>query len=277
MAIVVEGLGFSYGTRAALSDVSFHLQPGSFNALLGPNGAGKSTLFGLLTRLLAPQQGDIRMLGMPIRQHPAALMQRLGVVFQQITLDLDLTVAQNLAYHGALLGLDRRAIQARARAELERLGLADRLHDRVRSLNGGHRRRVEIARALLHSPSILLLDEATVGLDTETRAALNAYVRRLCREEGLTVLWATHLIEEIEANDRVIVLHQGRIRADDAAQALCLACNRISLAEAFADLTQSAPVSNRTDTGQTPEQTATTDHATTTPTIVNKASTERTA
>jgi ABC-2 type transport system ATP-binding protein len=237
MAIVVEQLGFNYGARAALSRVSFALQPGSFNALLGPNGAGKSTLFGLLTRLLAPQQGDIRLFGLPIRQHAAAVMQRLGVVFQQSTLDLDLSVAQNLAYHGALHGLGRRDIQARIRTELERLELADRRHERVRNLNGGHRRRVEIARALLHRPSVLLLDEATVGLDTQTRAALNAYVRRLCRDDGLTVLWATHLIEEIDADDRVLVLHRGRLLADDSAAGLCHHSGHDSLSRAFAELT----------------------------------------
>ncbi|ANG62917.1 ABC transporter ATP-binding protein [Marinobacterium aestuarii] len=237
MTIVVENLGFNYGARAALSNLSFELQPGSFNALLGPNGAGKSTLFGLLTRLLAPQQGDIRLFGLPIRQHAGAVMRRLGVVFQQGTLDLDLSVAQNLAYHGALQGLPRQQVQTRMRAELERLELGDRLHERVRNLNGGHRRRVEIARALLHRPAVLLLDEATVGLDTQTRAALNDYVRRLCQEDGLTVLWATHLIEEIDAEDRVLLLHQGKLRADNSAAGLCRSTRTISLTQAFAQLT----------------------------------------
>lgn len=239
MAIVVEGLGFNYGRRTALADLSFQLQPGSFNALLGPNGAGKSTLFGLLTRLLALQQGDIRLFGLPVRQHAGAVMRRLGVVFQQGTLDLDLSVAQNLAYHGALQGLARHEVNARMRAELERLGLGERLHERVRNLNGGHRRRVEIARALLHRPSVLLLDEATVGLDTQTRAALNTYVRRLCQDDGLTVLWATHLIEEINPQDRVLLLHKGRLHADDSAVALCQSTGAASLTQAFADLTES--------------------------------------
>ncbi|MFC6672935.1 ABC transporter ATP-binding protein [Marinobacterium aestuariivivens] len=239
MSIAVEGLGFRYGAREALRDLSFELETGSFNALLGPNGAGKSTLFALLTRLYALQQGEIRMLGRPIRQHPAEVMQRLGVVFQQSTLDLDLSVEQNLDYHGALHGLDRREIRRRAAAELERLGLAERLHERVRNLNGGHRRRVEIARALLHRPAILLLDEATVGLDTRTRADLNAYVRGLCRDQGLTVLWATHLIEEIEADDRVIVLHRGRVCADNRGEQLCRLTRSVNLAEAFERLTAS--------------------------------------
>ncbi|WP_020682740.1 ABC transporter ATP-binding protein [Marinobacterium rhizophilum] len=239
MAIVVEGLGFNYGRRTALTDLSFQLHPGSFNALLGPNGAGKSTLFGLLTRLLALQQGDIRLFGLPVRQHAGAVMRRLGVVFQQGTLDLDLSVAQNLAYHGALQGLARHEVNARMCVELERLGLGDRLHERVRNLNGGHRRRVEIARALLHRPSVLLLDEATVGLDTQTRAALNTYVRRLCQDDGLTVLWATHLIEEINPQDRVLLLHKGRLHADDSAAALCQSTGAASLTQAFADLTES--------------------------------------
>ncbi|UTW13434.1 ABC transporter ATP-binding protein [Marinobacterium rhizophilum] len=241
MTIAVQGLGFNYGARVALADLSFELQPGSFNALLGPNGAGKSTLFGLLTRLLALQQGDIQLFGLPLRRHAGAVMRRLGVVFQQGSLDMDLSVAQNLAYHGALQGLGQREIRHRMHAELERLELGDRLHERVRNLNGGHRRRVEIARALLHRPAVLLLDEATVGLDTQTRAALNHYVRRLCNEDGLTVLWATHLIEEIDATDRVLLLHQGRLRADNSAAGLCEATGTTSLGQAFALLTRSSP------------------------------------
>jgi ABC-2 type transport system ATP-binding protein len=238
MAIAVQGLGFNYGARTALAGLSFELEPGSFNALLGPNGAGKSTLFGLLTRLLALQQGDIQLFGLPLRQHAGAVMRRLGVVFQQGSLDLDLSVAQNLAYHGALQGLGKREVRRRMGEELERLGLGERLHDRVRNLNGGHRRRVEIARALLHRPSVLLLDEATVGLDTQTRTALNHYVRRLCIEDGLTVLWATHLIEEIDAKDRVLLLHQGRLQADNSAAGLCKDTDTPSLSQAFAKLTQ---------------------------------------
>ncbi|NVK42498.1 MAG: ATP-binding cassette domain-containing protein [Oceanospirillaceae bacterium] len=233
MSIAVEHLGFRYGRRVALEAVDFELQPGSFTALLGPNGAGKTTLFALLTRLYALQEGEIRLLGRSIRQHPAEAMRQLGVVFQQSTLDLDLTVMQNLDYHGALHGLGRREIRTRATAELERLGLIERLHDRVRDLNGGHRRRVEIARALLHRPSMLLLDEATVGLDTRTRADLNAYVRRLCRDQKLCVLWATHLIEEIAADDRVLLLHQGRLLADARGDQLCLNTGSNTLAEAF--------------------------------------------
>ncbi|GGO75601.1 ABC transporter ATP-binding protein [Marinobacterium nitratireducens] len=237
MAIEVEGLGFRYGGREALTDIGFRLGQGTFTALLGPNGAGKSTLFALLTRLYALQDGEIRLLGQSIRRHSASVMQHLGVVFQQSTLDLDLTVMQNLEYHGSLHGLSRREIRQRARTELERLQMAERLHERVRNLNGGHRRRVEIARALLHRPAILLLDEATVGLDTRTRADLNAYVRGLCRDLGLCALWATHLIEEIAPEDRVLLLHRGRLRADASALELCRRADCDSLAEAFERLT----------------------------------------
>jgi len=237
MSIKVDRVSFCYGQRQALDSVSFQLEPGSFNALLGPNGAGKSTLFALLTRLLALQQGDIRIDGLSMKEHPRALLQRIGVVFQQSTLDPDLSVLQNLEYHGALHGLSPVKVHTVATPLLEQLQLGDRLHDPIRQLNGGHRRRVEIARALLHQPSVLLLDEATVGLDTASRLAINRHVRELCASRQLTVLWATHLIEEIASRDPVLVLHQGRILADNRASTLCAEQGCPSLAQAFERIT----------------------------------------
>lgn len=237
MTIEASNLSFRYGHKPVLREVSFALTSGRFHALLGPNGAGKSTLFGLLTRLLALQQGDIFMAGQSLKKQPADAMRQIGVVFQQNALDLDLTVRQNLQYHAALHGLSRKEARARGDRELERFSLLDRANDAVRQLNGGHRRRVEIARALLHEPSLLLLDEPTVGLDVASRKALNEHVRTLCKEDDLTVLWATHLIEEVRAEDRVLILHQGQLLADGKGQAICEAAGTRDLAETFHSLT----------------------------------------
>jgi ABC-2 type transport system ATP-binding protein len=138
----------------------------------------------------------------------------MGVVFQQTTLDLDLTVRQNLRYFSALHGLSGRDADRRIDAALDRMAMRERARERARDLNGGHRRRTEIARALLHGPRVLLLDEPTVGLDAATRAGLTDHVHRLCAEDALTVLWATHLTDEVRADDRLVILHQGRILAD---------------------------------------------------------------
>ena len=233
MTIEASNLSFRYGDKPVLREVSFALTSGRFHALLGPNGAGKSTLFGLLTRLLALQQGELLLAGQSLKKQPAEAMRQIGVVFQQNALDLDLTVRQNLQYHAALHGLSRKEARVRVDRELERFSLEDRANDAVRQLNGGHRRRVEIARALLHNPSLLLLDEPTVGLDVASRKALNEHVRTLCDEDGLTVLWATHLIEEVRADDRVLILHQGQLLADGNGQAICDAEGTRDLAETF--------------------------------------------
>ncbi|MTI97782.1 MAG: ATP-binding cassette domain-containing protein [Marinobacter adhaerens] len=237
MTIEASNLSFRYGDKPVLREVSFALTSGRFHALLGPNGAGKSTLFGLLTRLLAVQQGDILLGGLSLKKQPAEAMRQIGVVFQQNALDLDLTVRKNLQYHAALHGLSRKEARVRGDRELERFNLLDRANDAVRQLNGGHRRRVELARALLHEPSLLLLDEPTVGLDVASRKALNEHVRTLCEEDGLTVLWATHLIEEVREDDRVLILHQGQLLADGNGQAICDAEGTRDLAETFHALT----------------------------------------
>jgi ABC-2 type transport system ATP-binding protein len=233
MSIQADQISFRYGTRPALDGLSFRLREGGFNALLGPNGAGKSTLFALLTRLYALQNGEIQINGHSIRNHPADVMRRLGVVFQQSTLDLDLTVGQNLKYHAALHGISGRDARQRIESELTRLELFDRLHDKVRSLNGGHRRRVEIARALMHQPQVLLLDEPTVGLDPNTRLKLNRHIRQLCEERGLTVLWATHLIEEVDNSDNVLLLFKGQLKAAGEGHALCAQYDCATLTELF--------------------------------------------
>lgn len=212
-ALDARAISFAYGPRQALREVSFSLAPGRFAALLGPNGAGKSTLIALLTRLYDLQDGDIQVGGHSLREAPREALRQLGVVFQQSTLDLDLSVEQNLRYHAALHGLARRETGLRVEAELERQTLGERRREKVRELNGGHRRRVEIARALLHQPRLLLLDEASVGLDPASRLALNQHVRTLCREQGISVLWTTHLLDEVQADDALMIVHQGSLVA----------------------------------------------------------------
>ncbi len=234
----VEQVSFSYGDKLALQQVSFDMQSGRLNALLGPNGAGKSTLMALFSRLYRLQQGDIRVGGVSLRQQPRQALRRLGVVFQQSTLDMDLSVHQNLAYHAALHGLSSRAAAPRIEQELARQSLLEHQHQRVRQLNGGHRRRVEIARALLHQPDILLLDEASAGLDPASRLALNQHIRALCRERQLTVVWATHLMDEIAMDDPVVVLHRGRILAADSSASIIARTGQPSLSEALRQMTQ---------------------------------------
>ena len=175
------------------------------------NGAGKSTLFSLITRLYDNVSGEIRILGSDVRRAPTLALQRLGVVFQSRTLDTDLTLVQNLTYHAALHGIGRREALARAQAALATVGLGDRAGDKVRALSGGQARRVEIARSLMHKPSLLLLDEPTVGLDVGSRESVVGIVRALVAREGLGVLWATHLFDEVAPTDTIVVLHKGRV------------------------------------------------------------------
>jgi ABC-2 type transport system ATP-binding protein len=235
--LVVEKLSHAFGKRQALRDVSFELNRGDRTMLLGLNGAGKTTLFSLITRLYNHHGGSIRIFGWEIKQKPSEALARLGVVFQLPTLDPDLSVAQNLFYHAALHGLARREAAARIKREIERVGLTDRMHEKARTLSGGQRRRVEIARALIHKPKMLLLDEPTVGLDIASRQFLLDHVRMLCREEGLAALWATHLIDEVDSEARVIVLHRGRILAEGPVPEVVRNTNTASIRQAFDHLT----------------------------------------
>ncbi|MGR3379346.1 ABC transporter ATP-binding protein [Salipiger abyssi] len=232
-ALEVTDLGYSYGAKRALDGVSFALRPGRFTALLGPNGAGKSTLFALLTRLFVTREGRIAVAGHDIAKEPRAALSKIGVVFQQPTLDLDMTVAMNMRYFAALHGIGGREAARRTERALAQLDMAERAGEKVRSLNGGHRRRMEIARALIHDPEVLLLDEPTVGLDFKSRQAIVAHVHELA-QTGLTVFWATHLVDEIGDGDDVVVLHRGEVLAHEAAADLR---GGRSLAEVFMEMT----------------------------------------
>ncbi|BBL74221.1 ABC transporter ATP-binding protein [Methylomagnum ishizawai] len=237
-ALSIADLSYAYGKKQALDQVGFKVEPGQCAILLGPNGAGKTTLFSLITRLYDSREGSIRIAGFDVRAESTRALARLGVVFQQPTLDLDLSVMQNLRYHAALHGLSRRHAETRIQAELERQGMYDRRQEKARNLNGGHRRRVEIARALLHEPSLLLLDEPTVGLDVPSRRAIVDYVHELAASGRVAVLWATHLIDEIHPGDRLVVLHQGRVRALGAVPEVLAATATPDIGAAFAQLTQ---------------------------------------
>ncbi len=204
----------AYNGKPALKGVSLSLKAGEMCALLGPNGAGKSTLLQLLTGLFSPDQGQITVLGHDMQTEPAKALAGLGVVFQQTALDMDLPVLANLLFHTDLHGIPRAEARGRIEAGLAQLGIADQARAVVRGLSGGTRRKVELVRALLHRPQVLLMDEATVGLDPGSRQQLLDTVRELCRERGMAVLWATHLIEEAQRADRLMLLHQGAVRFD---------------------------------------------------------------
>jgi ABC-2 type transport system ATP-binding protein len=243
-ALSIDGVSHSYGARRALIDINFTVAPASFTALLGLNGAGKSTLFSLVTRLFGIQAGRIGIFGHDIGLAPGEALRLLGVVFQPRTLDLDLSVMQNLLYHAALHGIDRREAGQRAGDVLARIGLADRAGSKVRDLSGGQMRRLEIARALLHRPRLLLLDEATVGLDVKARADILGHVRRLVTEQGIGVLWATHLFDEIIPSDDLVVLHQGRVLARGPVARIIADTGAHDINAAFKRLTETAESGN---------------------------------
>ncbi len=212
-ALSVSHLGHRFGSREALSHVSLAVPEGGFVALLGPNGAGKTTLFSVATGLYANQSGSVSVFGHDVRRTPSLALALIGVVFQARTLDGDLTIRQNLVYHASLHGIRGRAAMPRVLELLERVGMRERLDEKVRTLSGGQARRIEIARALVHGPRLLLLDEPTVGLDLESRADVVRIVRSLVADERLSVLWATHIFDEVDAGDEVVVLHSGRVVA----------------------------------------------------------------
>jgi ABC-2 type transport system ATP-binding protein len=231
--LTIAALSKRYGERVALDGLNLELAGGQFVALLGPNGAGKSTLFQLLTGLFVPSAGEIRIAGFDLRRQARAALARIGVVFQQLSLDLDLSVRRNLRLHADLHGLPRAQARSRIEHECERAGITDDLDRAPRELSGGTRRKVELVRALLHRPSLLLMDEATVGLDPKSRRDLLAAIRSEVADRGVTVLWATHRVEEAESADRVLLLHRGRLLADDAPAAVTRALGGHTLEDGF--------------------------------------------
>jgi ABC-2 type transport system ATP-binding protein len=226
-----------YGRTQALDRVSLQVEEGEMVALLGPNGAGKCTLFQLLTGLFVADSGSVEVLGADMRRDPVRALAQLGVVFQQPALDLNLSVRASLRFHADLHGLPPAVSRPRIDALLERFGLAASAGELGRNLSGGNRRKVELLRALLHEPRLLLMDEATVGLDPASRAQLLAEVLQARNERGLGVLWATHLVDEAASAQRVVVLHKGTVRWDGSAQGLCAEQGEETLEAAFLQLT----------------------------------------
>jgi ABC-2 type transport system ATP-binding protein len=236
-ALLLDGVVKTYGAIRAVDGVNLKASAGEFIALLGPNGAGKTTLFQLLSGLFVPDAGRIEIMGHDMRRDPVPALALLGIVFQQPTLDLELSVTGNLLFHAGLHGIPRPVAKARIERELDRLGLAERAHDKAAQLSGGNRRRVELARALLHEPRVLLMDEATVGLDPASRSDLLKLMLSLRAERAVAVLWATHLCDEVPNADRVVVLHHGKVLADTSPARLVADADAATIEQAFLEMT----------------------------------------
>ena len=236
-ALLLDNVVKTYGAIRAVDGVSFSAAPGEFIALLGPNGAGKTTLFQLLSGLFVPDAGRIEIMGQNMLRDPVPALAMLGIVFQQPTLDLELTVTGNLLFHAGLHGIPRAMAKQRIATELARLGLTERAHDKASQLSGGNRRRVELARALLHDPRVLLMDEATVGLDPASRRDLLKLLLSMRTERSVAVLWATHLCDEVAGADRVIVLHRGKVLDDTTPAELVAKAGVSTVEQAFLAMT----------------------------------------
>jgi ABC-2 type transport system ATP-binding protein len=214
--VTVENLTRQYGPRTALAGVSFQVDEHEIFGVLGPNGGGKSTLFRILATMLAPSSGSASVADYDVERQPAEVRRRIGVVFQSQSLDKKLTVFENLRAQGHLFAMHGRALAERMDEVAERLGIADRRGDLVETLSGGLRRRVEIAKGLLHRPAVLLMDEPSTGLDPGARRELWQYVEELRDQQGITVLMTTHILDEADRADRLLLLHQGKVVAQGA-------------------------------------------------------------
>lgn len=211
VALEIRNVSHKFGNFTALDNVTLNINSGDFTVLLGLNGAGKTTLYSLITRLYNNNTGSIKIYGFDVRESSVNALKNIGVVFQQPTLDLDLSIKENLEYHSSLHGISSSESEKRIDSEIGRIKLDEKLKSKVRALSGGQRRRVEIARSLLHKPKLLLLDEPTVGLDIGSRQLILKHVKNLCKKNNLAVLWATHLIDEIDKGEKVIIIHQGKV------------------------------------------------------------------
>jgi len=210
-AVELDSVSFSYGNRTALKGVSFEIEAGQIFGLLGPNGCGKTTLFRIVSTLLVPDRGRACVFGVDARQDPHAVRKSMGVVFQSNSLDLALSAFENMIHQGHLYGLHGRDLRRRSDELLEQFGLSERSNDRVKTLSGGMRRRVELAKALLHSPRLLLLDEPTVGLDPNARREFWDHLRDLQAREGLTILLTTHSLDEADLCHFLVILNDGMV------------------------------------------------------------------
>lgn len=227
----------SYGKTVALKGISLTIEGSEVIGLLGPNGAGKSTLFQIAAGLFAPDSGEVALFGLDYRHHADQILARLGVVFQSRSLDLDMTVRANLRFHGGLFGLSGSALRTRIEDVTELLEIAPLVKNPVRTLSGGNQRRVEIARALLNQPDLLLMDEPSVGLDATTRRMLIEHMKVVRERRGTSILWATHLVEEVEHADRIVLIKSGEIVRVGTPADLLVETGAADLTEAYIALT----------------------------------------
>lgn len=219
-AVELESVEFSYAKRKALHGVSFRVAEGQTTALLGPNGGGKTTIFKILSTLMHPESGTVRVAGHDLVATPLEVRRSIGVVFQGSSLDSELTASENLVHQGHLYGLRGQALRSRIDYLFDRFGLSDRRNELAKSLSGGLRRRIELAKALLHLPKIVLLDEPTTGLDPNVRAEFWSYLFDLKEQDGLTILLTTHSLEEAERCDHLIILSEGVVVASGSPESL---------------------------------------------------------
>lgn len=220
LAVEISHLSHRYGDHVAVNDLSLDVSAGEVFVFLGPNGSGKTTLFRILSTLIPPQQGQVRVFGIDVATDPDAVRRRMGVVFQAPSVDKKLTVNENVHCHGRLYGLEGMELRTRANEMLGRFGLTDRRRHLVETLSGGLRRRVELAQAMLHRPQLLLMDEPSTGLDPGARSDLWQHLEQLREHDGVTVVLTSHLLEEAAKADRLAIMHRGQIAALDTPPAL---------------------------------------------------------
>ena len=235
LPLAVDNLSYHYGKYQALDSVSFKIERGSFTILIGHNGAGKTTLFSLLTGLYSAHQGSIFINGYELLRQPSKALHQVGIVFQQRSLDIDLSVWQNIRYSANLYGLSVKQARQYAVREMERFGMQDQMNAKIRHLSGGQTRRVEIVRALVQQPNLLILDEPTVGLDSQSRHMIVEHVRSLCKK-GLSVLWTTHLLDEVIVEDKVLVLNKSQLKIVGKAGEITAANDVVEMRKKLSDL-----------------------------------------
>ena len=233
----IESVCFSYAKKQILNQITFAINPGSFTVLLGANGAGKTTLFSLITRLYSPSSGRIVIFGNDLNRHSDKALSKIGVVFQNPTLDQDLSIKQNLNYYASLYGISSHDANELILKQFPKYLPECQLEQKIHQLSGGQKRRVELMRSLMHKPDLLLLDEPTVGLDINSREAFIEHVRELCTHNQIGVLWATHLVDEVKMSDQMIVLHNSEIVIDGCVKTILDECNVDNVGDAYFNLT----------------------------------------
>jgi len=238
MIIQVKNLTKKFGDFTAVDDVSFGVESGQIFAFLGPNGAGKTTTIKMLTTLLKPTGGKIVLDGDDPVQNAHQARHSFGIVFQDSSLDDELTAYENMEFHGVLYGIPKKVRRQRIEQLLNMVELWDRKKELVKNFSGGMKRRLEIARGLLHHPKILFLDEPTLGLDPQTRNHIWNYIKDLNKEEGITVFFTTHYMEEADRSaQKIAIIDHGKIIVQGTSDELKTRTNKISLEDAFIELT----------------------------------------